>query len=82
MEQAKITSLAPAKAALIGLLFALLFLLVGGIAVAASYNNDGGSHDVDAVHSDGDADHSEDDADHSETDSDADHSESDEEHSE
>ena len=75
MEQAKTSTLAPAKAALAGLLFALLFLLVGGVAVAASYNNDGGSHDVDA-------DHSEDDADHSEDDADADPSESDEEHSE
>jgi len=66
MEQAKTSTLAPAKAALTGLLFALLFLLVGGIAVAASYNNDGGSYGVDADHSGDDADHSEDDEEHSE----------------
>jgi hypothetical protein len=59
MEQAKPTTLAPAKAALTGLVFAVLFLIAGAVAVAASYDNDGGSHGVDADHSD-DGDHSED----------------------
>ena len=75
MENAKSAALPPAKAALMGLLFAILFLVATGIAVAASYDNDGGSYGDDVVQT-------EDDADHSETDSDADPSESDEEHSE
>lgn len=61
MEQAKPTTLAPAKAALTGLVFAVLFLIAGAVAVAASYDGDGDSRGVDAVHSDDDADHSEED---------------------
>ncbi len=66
MDQAKPTTLAPAKAALVGLVFAILFLVAGGVAVAASYNDDGGSHGVDVEHSEDDADHSEEDDEHSE----------------
>lgn len=56
MDQAKPTTLAPAKAALAGLVFAILFLVAGGLAVAASYDSDGGSNGVDADHSEEDAD--------------------------
>ena len=66
MEQAKPTTLAPAKAALTGLVFAVLFLIASAVAVAASYDNDGGSNGVEAVHSDDDADLSEDGEEHSE----------------